>query len=168
MKLAVDVDYRFDKARVGGVFFEDWQDTQETLLVSTIVDKIEDYVPGQFFRRELPCIEALLKEHALKPELIIIDGFVFLDGMSRAGLGKHLYDALNQKIPIIGVAKNPFKDIPKRFELLRGQSKTPLYVTATGLPQDETIAHITAMAGDYRIPTLLKKADAHCRDWSSV
>lgn len=48
----------------------------------------------------------LLSKHNLKPDCIIVDGFVHLED-DKPGLGKHLYDALNGKVRVIGVAKNP-------------------------------------------------------------
>ncbi len=165
MILAIDVDYREDEACVAGVCFSQWQDNAAEKVISSKVTGVEDYVAGQFYKRELPCILALISEHQLAPDLVIVDGFVFLDGVAQAGLGFYLYQALDQKIPVIGVAKHAFKGISSDYALCRGQSKNPLYVTCVGIEQAHAIDNIHTMAGDYRIPTLLKKADQACRAW---
>jgi deoxyribonuclease V len=159
MILAVDVDYRDRSASIAGVAFENWQDACEKNIFESRLDDIEDYIPGQFYRRELPCILKLIEEHQLVPDLIVIDGFVYLDGKSRPGLGKHLYDALQGKTSVVGVAKRPFKDIALECELYRGTSKKPLYITSVGIPLTEAKDYIKSMHGEYRIPDLLKKAD---------
>ena len=133
MILAVDVDYRGNRAYIGGVTFEHWIDNHEKETFISFLDKVNDYIPGQFYLRELPCILRLIEEHKLKPEYVVIDGFVFLDGESKPGLGKYLYDALNQKVAVIGVAL------------------------------DDTKTFIRSMHGDYRVPTLLKRVDQLCR-----
>lgn len=64
----------------------------------------------------------IIQEHSLNPDVMIINGFVYLDAKCTPGLDRHLFNTLNQKIPIIGVAKNPFKGLPPETELLRGNS----------------------------------------------
>ena len=71
------------------------------------------------------------------PEYIVIDGYVYLDGNKKAGLGKHLYDALQERSIVIGVAKSGFKDIPGETEIFRGGSKRALYVTSAGISETE-------------------------------
>ncbi|MCJ8155622.1 hypothetical protein MKJ01_17835 [Chryseobacterium sp. SSA4.19] len=36
---------------------------------------------------------------------IIVDGYVTLDNDGKLGLGGYLYDAMGQKVPVIGLAK---------------------------------------------------------------
>jgi deoxyribonuclease V len=164
MILAVDVDYREGYASAGGILFESWTDEIEKSCVTSTIQEVQDYVPGQFSRRELPCILRLLAEHRLSPSYIVIDGFVYLDGVSRPGLGKYLYDALASKIGIIGVAKTPFKGLtPGCCEIYRGNSKKPLYVTSAGVASQHARQFIRSMHGKFRIPTLLKKADQLCQ-----
>lgn len=159
MILAVDVDYRGRAASIAGIAFENWQDASEQSVFRSRLEGIEDYVPGQFYRRELPCILKLIEEHQIAPDSIVIDGFVYLDGKSRPGLGKHLYDALQGKVSVLGVAKRPFKGVAQECELYRGTSEKPLYISSVGMPLSEARNHIKSMHGKYRIPTLLKKAD---------
>ena len=75
----------------------------------------------------------------------------------------HLYEKTGQKVPVIGVAKNRFKDTPPACEVLRGSSQNPLLVTATGIPLAKAKQNIAQMHGQHRIPTLLKRVDQLCR-----
>lgn len=169
MILAVDVHYKGNAATVGGVTFAYWSSTSEDSIYSSRLTGIEDYVPGEFFRRELPCILHLLAEHALTPDSIVVDGFVFLDGYTTPGLGKHLFDALHQRIPVIGVAKSRFVAAPDGIKLYRGRSKAPLYVTSVGIPLAEAIECVQSMHGQHRIPFMLKMADQVSRTiWPNI
>jgi len=163
MKLAIDVQYEEDNATVAGVLFNNWQDKKENNIFITQYANVEDYVSGQFYRREMPCILKLLSDHNLTPDTIIIDGFVTLSE-NKKGLGKYLFEALSNTTPIIGVAKNSFSGISKNTEIIRGKSIKPLYVTSAGIELEEAKALILSMHGEYRIPTLLKLADAECRN----
>jgi deoxyribonuclease V len=159
MILAVDVKYGEDCAVAAGVIFSGWNDeTPEREVVSCLATPAE-YQPGQFYRRELPCILKLLKENDLRPDIIIVDGFVYLDGVSRPGLGKHLFDALHGDVAVIGVAKTPFKGISPRYQLFRGGSSRPLYITAEGIHLDIAKDFIREMHGKHRLPTMLKRVD---------
>lgn len=163
MILAVDVQYAENRATVAGVEFAQWQaDAADRELVS-FVEGVAQYEPGQFYRRELPCIIRLMEEHELRPEYVVIDGLVYLDGFSRAGLGRHLFDALGRRVPVIGVAKKRFAGIGAPYEVYRGSSKRPLLVTAAGIDVELAKEYIAGMHGRYRLPTLLKRADQLCR-----
>jgi len=160
--LAVDVQYKANVGYVAGVSFNDWTDDVPANVYASIVDDVGDYVSGQFYKRELPCILGLLKEHQLEPDTIVVDGYVFLDGDTRPGLGKYLYDALTET-QVIGVAKKPFSEIKTMHEILRGKSNNPLYVTSVGQEFPIAKSHIESMYGEFRIPALLKLADKQCR-----
>ena len=163
MILAVDVHYKGQKAVVAGVLFENWYDDHPCEVFMSTVADIEKYEPGEFYKRELPCILKLLGDHQIRPDCIVVDGFVYLDGVIKAGLGKHLYDALEGRVNIIGVAKKPFKDISDRFAVYRGRSDKPLYVTSEGIEIDTAKKLVAAMSGRFRVPTLLKMVDQACR-----
>jgi deoxyinosine 3'endonuclease (endonuclease V) len=95
-----------------------------------------------------------------KIELIIIDGYVYLDDLGKPGLGARLYEKLGNRIPVVGVAKTSFADNLKNVrEVLRGESAKPLFVSAIGIDLDEAAQHIKHMHGSYRIPALLKRLD---------
>ena len=167
MILAVDVDYREPEAVVAGVLFNEWNAAEplQEYIISCCIPA--NYMPGEFYRRELPCLLGLLREHALQPALIVVDGHVFLDDHGRPGLGKHLFDALDGRVPVIGVAKTAFVGIGADHEVLRGDSARPLYVSAVGVPLADAKAHLLAMDGAHRLPTLLKAVDRACRDAAS-
>lgn len=169
--LATDVHYTDAGAVAAGVLFDDWRAATPLRTVTRRFDTVEPYVPGAFYRRELPCLLGLLREHALQPDVVIVDGHVVLDDAGRPGLGKHLFDALDGRVAVIGVAKTAFIGMDARFEVRRGDSARPLYITAAGLPLDEAQAKIRAMHGAHRLPTLLKRVDRACREaatWCST
>lgn len=79
MILAVDVHYTELCAVAACVCFDDWKNAQPARTYVSRFDAVEPYEPGAFYRRELPCILGLLREHDLHPDLIVVDGHVFLD-----------------------------------------------------------------------------------------
>lgn len=163
MILAVDVQYKGNKGFVSGVLFEDWSADTPRASHAYVHHGVAEYVPGEFYKRELPCILGLLQQVKPLPEYIVIDGFVFLDGASRPGLGKHLYDELQGQSTVIGVAKTSFASMTEAHKVFRGDSQRPLYVTCAGEALAEAQARIAMMHGPHRIPTLLKLADQMCR-----
>ncbi len=163
MILAVDVHYNDPGAVAAGVLFNDWPDERPVSEWTTRIPRVRPYTPGRFYEREAPCILDLLKKIAPLPRTIIVDGHVYLGEDRKKGLGRHLYDALQGKVIVIGVAKAPFKNTPPSVELLRGRSKRPLYVTAAGVSDETAGEFITRMHGNNRMPTLLKRVDQLCR-----
>ncbi|MEO1029368.1 MAG: endonuclease V [Pseudomonadota bacterium] len=168
MILAVDVQYADTRASVGAVLFECWQDSQEPQRFHIDYPNPEPYIPGEFYKRELPCILSMLEHVSVDPDTVIVDGHVYLDGHNKPGLGKHLYDALHGEITVIGVAKSAFTGIDPSCEIFRGASKRPLYVSAVSMPLNTAKAHIIEMKGKYRIPDYLKLADQIARQGSTA
>jgi deoxyribonuclease V len=125
--------------------------------------RVEPYQPGEFYRRELPCLLAVLGKAGAPPAAVVIDGYVWLGDEGRPGLGAHLYAALGQAVPVIGVAKTHFAGVRVARPVLRGGSKRPLWVTASGIDADTAARHVAAMYGPFRVPTLLKRVDQLCR-----
>ncbi len=163
MIYALDVDYNGDKnAHVACVGFEQWDDRLPSYEKVDFIESIEPYESGSFFKRELPCLLEALKDLD-NIECVVVDGYVWLEEKSNYGLGMYLYDALEKKVPIIGVAKNSFNNTPKACELFRGESSKPLYITSVDIELAEAKAFITQMHGKYRFPTLLKYVDSLCR-----
>ncbi|MCP2256242.1 Endonuclease V [Prauserella aidingensis] len=133
--------------------------TFSAIVSEHVVDiaRIEPYEPGKLYKRELPCIRAVL---ALGPqlELLVVDGYATLDPQGRPGLGAYAADAFG--IPVIGAAKTPFRTATHAAEVIRGSATRPVYVTAAGgLEIDEAARIVAAMAGPYRLPTVLARAD---------
>jgi deoxyribonuclease V len=149
MIAALDVRYDEDALIGNGaaVIFERWEDAVPLAEYTTAFNGVEPYVPGQFFKRELPCLLAMLEKVRVPLDQIVVDGFVSLG--DKPGPGFHLWEALETRVAVIGVAKNHFR-YATPAEVVRGSSKRPLYVTAVG---------IDLSAGPNRIPTLLKRVD---------
>ena len=166
MILAFDTYYFEGRAKTVCLAFEDWTADDSTEMYSEILDGVEEYTPGEFYKRELPCILSLLKKvRPSRIEAIVVDGFVFVDDHLKPGLGGHLYQALGGAIPVIGVAKTNFATVEKnKRPLLRGHSERPLFITAIGIDVDEAMECIRNMRGNYRVPTILKKLDQLTRE----
>ena len=146
-------------ATVAGVRFQGIEQHQILDEYQTTVSDVAPYQSGQFYKREMPCLLALIEQVSQPYDVIIIDGYVWLDGVQKAGLGKFLYDHLSDKKPIIGIAKNQFCDISDDYALWRGRSKHPLYVTSVGLDSTQTKDMVARMAGEHRIPTIVTHVD---------
>jgi deoxyribonuclease V len=164
MIACVDVDYRDAGAVAACVAMGDWADAESQIDLVARIEHVEEYVPGQFFRRELPCLKNVLASLPAPPHVIVVDGYVWLADESMPGLGAHLFDALGRTVAVVGVAKTQFRGATAARPVLRGTSRRPLYVTSAGMPIVEACQHIQAMHGPFRIPTLLKKVDQLCRE----
>jgi len=159
MIIAADVHYGNEFASAAGVIFNRWEDTLPLCEKRIQVPVSSGYIPGSFYLRELPCILELLRHIIIYPDVIIIDGYVYLGKEQKDGLGAHLYRSLNKEIPVIGAAKNPFLGVPEESKLLRGKSNKPLYITSIGIELEEAKDLIRKMAGTNRLPDMLKRAD---------
>ena len=162
MLLAIDVYYTSnDIANAVGVLFN-WDDEEPQQTLQTQLENIAPYEPGAFYKRELPCLLSIInKVNIATLEAIIIDGYVYVDNNKTAGLGKHLYDKLEQKVPVIGVAKTGyFNNQQTVAKVNRGESQKPLYVSAVGYDLTKAATYIKQMQGKYRMPDILKTLDS--------
>jgi deoxyribonuclease V len=166
MILAFDTYYFDNKAKTVCIAFAHWADAQPERVFTEMLDGVADYEPGAFYKRELPCILNLLTKIPIPDvEAIVIDGFVYLDDNRKPGLGAHLYNALQQRIPVIGVAKTNFATIEKEKQpVWRGKSERPLFITAAGITLAEAAACMRQMSGAHRIPDLLKQLDGFTKE----
>lgn len=166
MIVAIDVHYREAFAKVVSIEFKTWEDTAPYKIHEIIINEVAEYVSGEFYKRELPCILKVLKKTDTdKLEIIIVDGYVVLDDEGKAGLGMYLYEALNQKIPIIGVAKRGFINNEKNvIKIKRGESENPLFITSVGIDLNEAAEQIKNMVGEYRMPDLLRILDQKTKE----
>lgn len=164
MLIAIDVYYLAIGAKSVAVVF-DWYDAmpQQTHVVH--IAEVAEYESGQFYKRELPCILAVLECVDLaKASAIIVDGHVYTDNEKTYGLGAHLWAALHGAIPIIGVAKRAFHATENvTISILRGQSETPLFISAIGMDINAAAEYVRTMHGAYRMPTILKTLDGMTR-----
>lgn len=138
--------------------------------ISVIINNFDSYIPGEFYKRELPGIIKLLENINLNNfDTIILDSHVWLwnekesPDKPKPGLGAYLYKRIRRKdLNIVG-AKSYYCDNNLHSSLcFRGNSKNPLYVDSINLKENysEIIKH---MYGNYRIPYLIKLADTESK-----
>jgi deoxyinosine 3'endonuclease (endonuclease V) len=161
MILAIDVHYKDTTAKAVGALLQHWNDAIAERTIIKYIDTVEEYIPGSFYKRELPCIQEIIKDVDLQSlSCIIIDGFVVLDDAGKPGLGAYVYESIQSQVPVIGVAKSNFHQNRKHvIPVLRGTSEKPLYVTAIGADLQQAADNIQRMHGEYRLPTVLKELD---------
>ena len=96
-------------------------------------------------------------------ETIVVDCYVDLE-LARPGLGRYLFNELNEQANVIGVAKSRFRNSDIAIEILRGNSLRPLFITAAGVNLDVAANWIQNMAGENRIPKILQLVDSLARN----
>ncbi|CAL2076327.1 Endonuclease V [Tenacibaculum sp. 190524A05c] len=165
MIIAIDVHYR-ELAKTVAISFKDWESEEVMNIKQSFSNYSSEYISGEFYKRELPCIEGILNEfNKTEIELIIIDGYVTLNEEGKFGLGAYLFEKLNSQIPIIGVAKKKFSEASNnQIKIYRGISKNPLFITSIGIDLKKSAYLIKNMKGKYRIPDLLKLVDQKSKE----
>lgn len=128
---------------------------------TALVADVQPYQPGQFYRRELPPLHAVLDGlDAIR--LLVVDGYADLDPAGRPGLGAYAHAEFG--VPVIGVAKTMFRTATHAVPVTRGdRSARPLFVTAAGMPRQDAADLVRSMAGRHRLPDALRRADALAR-----
>ncbi|WP_009962015.1 endonuclease V [Verrucomicrobium spinosum] len=91
--VCLDLHYTDAGATVAAVVFSSWTDAVAIKETTLTLPVAEGYEPGEFYKRELPCLLAAIQSLDEPPALILIDGYVWV-GPSRPGLGARLYEAL--------------------------------------------------------------------------
>lgn len=169
-KLIFDVKYDDEKglAKVAALEFENFTDKVETNSYTQDCKIYSEYIPGEFYKRELPSIMLLIQNNIgiskLKDEYdtSIVDGLYML-GKDHPGLGARLKQELlnnyDVDIEVIGIAKTYYKDCEQVAGIVyRGKDAIkPLYVN--GSLQKNYVDIVKNMAGDYRLPYLVKQVD---------
>jgi len=163
MKACTDVHYGKDLGSAACVLFHEWTDSEAIDEIVKVIRGVAPYESGRFYRRELPCLLEVLRDVRGELEVVIVDGYVRLGKDGSPGLGAHLYQALDERIPVIGVAKRVFRQDAPAVPVWRGNSRKALYVSAAGMETSVAAEHVRIMHGPFRIPTLLKRADTVCR-----
>jgi deoxyribonuclease V len=105
----VDVHYlESGGARAALVLAEDATFATIRHSATALVNEAAPYRPGEFYRRELPALHAVLDDvdDVKDIELLVVDGYVDLDPSHRPGLGAYAHHEFN--VPAIGVAKTRF------------------------------------------------------------
>jgi deoxyribonuclease V len=160
--VAVDVHYPpFGGARAAAVVAADATFCHLLADRTGQVAQVPPYQPGQFYLRELPPLHAVL-DGLDSINLLIVDGYADLDPGGRPGLGVQAHAEFG--VPVIGVAKTLFRTATHAVSVVRGESAArPLYVTAAGMSCHEAADRVRHMAGRYRLPDALRRADALAR-----
>jgi len=160
----VDVDYRADCAIAAGLWFTGWSAAAATHEAIAVIENVAPYQPGEFYRRELPALLAVLAKGPAV-DVVIVDGYVWLEN-GRPGLGAHLHDALGKQPIVVGVAKTRYDSAANVVPVCRGKSRAELYVSAAGADVEEVAREVAGMNGEFRLPTLLKQVDRKAREYT--
>jgi deoxyribonuclease V len=159
--VAVDVRYlRSGGARAAVVVAADALFSQVLAEHIAVVPEVPRYQPGEFYRRELPPLRAVL-DGIGGLGLLVLDGYADLDPGGRPGLGAHAHAEFG--VPVVGVAKPAFATATHAVAVLRGVSARPLFVTAAGMPRADAVELVRHMAGRLRVPDALRRAGALAR-----
>lgn len=161
-----DTFYGENYAKTAAVGIDEWSSSRPVFELTDVVNEVNEYESGAFYKRELPCLLNIINKMNVDPinDILVIDGYVVLSDQGKLGLGGYLYNELNGKIPVIGVAKNNFYTLNRlKKEIIRGKSKKPLFITSLGIDLDEAYSKVLEMHGEYRLPTILKRVDLKSR-----
>ncbi len=161
MKLILAAAQLPDCLQVAAVAFDAWESAEADRTYTTRAPLPQEPAPrGAPDLRALPTLLQLLHQHALAPEVIVIDGFVDLDPAgTQPGFGRALFDALQGRAAVVGLSKSAMKPAtPEQFEVHREDETPPLVVTTAGLDLGAAKARVRAMHGRKRVPTLVKLA----------
>ena len=158
---AVDVHYlRSGGARAAAVLAADAAFAHLLAERTAVLPQALPYRPGQFYLRELPPLRAVLDDLS-GLGLLVVDGYADLDPRGRPGLGARAHAEFG--IPVIGVAKSRFGTATHAVPVVCGSSVRPLFVTAAGMPRADAADLVRRMAGRYRLPDALRRADTLAR-----
>ena len=160
----LDVAYALGGVGVACLLADSWTTATPTMEIRRWLPCAPaDYVPGEFYRRELPMLRAVIDDLTSRPSMLVIDGYVWLGSAGQPGLGAHLFEELHATTAIVGVAKTRYQNDTWSERVYRGKSRKPLYVTAVGIETATAAALVAGMHGKHRIPALLKQVDQLAR-----
>jgi deoxyribonuclease V len=164
--VAVDVYYlRSGGARAAAVAAADALFSQALAEHIAVMPDVPRYQPGEFYRRELPPLRAVLDGMG-GLGLLVVDGYADLDPGGRPGLGARAHTEFG--VPVIGVAKSAFAAATHAVAVLRGTSARPVFVTAAGMSRPDAAELVRRMAGRFRVPDALRRADQLARTGPSA
>lgn len=164
MVLAIDVFYTDSSARSVGVLF-DWTDDFPREVIIDTIETTADYIPGEFYKRELPCIMGVINKIDMDIlSAIVVDGYVYTGNNEEMGLGAHVWESIGKQVPVIGVAKNSFAgNLETVVQLFRGDSRKPLYISSVGIELSTAVGLVKEMKGKFRMPAVLQQLDSLTR-----
>ena len=83
----LDVAYADTAAAVAGALIESWDAKRPSQIrVRRFDSPPENYEAGAFYKRELPLLLSIISEFDQPIEMIVIDGYVWLDANGQSGL----------------------------------------------------------------------------------
>jgi deoxyribonuclease V len=152
---AMDVHYlRSGGAQAAAVLAADATFAHVLAERTAVLPQVPPYRPGGFYLRAvLDGLRGL--------GLLVIDGYADMDPIGRPGLGAHAHAEFG--IPVIEVAKSGFRTATHAVPVVRGSSVRSLFVTAAGMPRADAADLVRLMAGAYRLPDALRRADTLAR-----
>jgi deoxyribonuclease V len=163
---AMDVNYlSTGGARTAAVLAADVSFAHVLAERAVVAPQMAPYRPGEFYLRELPPLCAVL-DGLSGLGLLVVDGYPGLDPGGRPGLGTRAHAEFG--IPVIGMAKSRFRTATHAVPAVRGSSVRPLFVTAAGMPRAVAADLVRRMAGRYRLPDALRRADMLARTGPSA
>lgn len=74
----LDVHYQAAGARAACVVADTWEADAPTSVLVSDIEAVEAYEPGSFYRRKLPCLLSVLRLLPSLPDVIVVDGYVWL------------------------------------------------------------------------------------------
>ena len=158
MKLVVGVHDLDGGAIVAAVAFDEWDAPEASRTFASRVAPLDQPVRSPRGAADLAGVLQLLREHALEPELIVIDGPVHLDAAEKPAWGRQLFDALGGRSAVVGISTRAIPGLPVQFEVWRDEEARPLIVTCIGIDLGAAKARVRTMHGRRRVPTLMKLA----------
>ena len=127
---------------------------------TAVIPQVRPYRPGEFYLRELPPLRAVL-DGCSGLGLLVADGYADLDPDGRPGLGTHAHAEFG--IPVIGVAKSRFRTA---YPCRAGRARilgASLVRYRGRMPRTNAAGLVRRMAGRYRLPDALRRADLLAR-----
>ncbi|KAF0243618.1 MAG: hypothetical protein FD180_3222 [Planctomycetota bacterium] len=167
MIACLDAHYRDEVAFAAGVLFDDWPARAPVREWTVRVEGGAPYVPGQFYRREMPGLLRLLEALPELPRIVLVDAYAWL-GEGMPGMGARLHEALGGRAAIVGVAKTKYRGAGPAATVRRGRSGSPLYVSTAGMPLEEAAEGVKRMHGRGRLPLMVRRADVLARAFAAV
>lgn len=159
-----DVHYEGDTANAAAIVFRQWKDSTIIDQFAIRVANVGKYRAGRFYQRELKPLRELLEVITYPIRYFVIDAYCHLSGAGSPGLGAHLHRLLSDNSVVVGVAKNRYRNSHHAIEILRGGSERPLFITSIGIDYRCAADHVQSMAGEHRMPTMLKTVDRLSRN----
>jgi deoxyribonuclease V len=161
----LDAAYASTATAVAGALIPSWDaEGASQMRVRRFDGPPGNYEPGAFYKRELPLLLSIISDFGQPIEVIVVDGYVWLDANGLPGLGGHLFSTLGGRIPVVGIAKTRYQNDTWSIPVLRGDSRRPLFITSAGTQAREAAECVRRMHGEYRIPTILNTVDRAARE----